>query len=57
MSKVQTINLKGNEYATVPQRMKQFREDNPRASVDTTPTFQPDGTLVFTAKITKDRSD
>ncbi len=57
MSKVQTINLKGNEYATVPQRMKQFREDNPRASVDTSPTFQPDGTLVFTAKITKDRSD
>lgn len=57
MSKVQTINLKGNEYATVPQRLKQFREDNPRASVETIPTFQPDGTLLFSAKITKDRAD
>lgn len=54
---VQTINLKGNEYATVPQRLKQFREDNPRASVTTQPKFNEDGSVVFTAKIVKDKSN
>lgn len=54
---VQTISLKGNEYATVPQRLKQFREDNPRSSVTTLPTFQQDGTVVFSAKIVKDKKD
>lgn len=57
MSQVQTINLKGNEYATVPQRLKQFREDNPKSVVETTPTIQPDGTLIFAARILKDKSD
>ena len=57
MNTVQTINLKGNEYATVPQRLKQFRQDNPRSSVETKPTFQPDGTIVFTANILKDKAD
>lgn len=57
MSKVQTINLKGNEYATVPQRLKEFRQKNPRSSVETKPTFQPDGTIVFSAKIVADQSD
>jgi hypothetical protein len=54
---VQTINLKGNEYATVPQRLKQFRQDNPRSIVETKPEFQPDGTIVFSAKIVKDKKD
>lgn len=54
---VQTINLKGNEYATVPQRLKQFREDNPRSSVTTKPEIQADGTIVFTARIVKDKGD
>lgn len=53
---VQTINLKGNEYATVPQRLKQFREDNPRSSVATQPKFNEDGSVVFTAKIVKDKA-
>jgi len=56
MAQVQTINLKGNEYATVPQRLKAFREANPRASVVTKPEIQADGTVVFTAKIVKDKS-
>jgi hypothetical protein len=30
---VETIKLKGNDYATVPQRLKEFREKNPRAEV------------------------
>lgn len=57
MNKVATINLKGNEYATVPQRLLEFRKQYPRSEVATKPEFQADGTLVFTAKITKDRSD
>ena len=57
MNKVQTINLKGNEYATVPQRLLEFRNKHPRASVETKPEFQTDGTVVFTATIVKDKSD
>lgn len=54
---VQTIDLKGNKYATVPQRLKEFREQNPRALVETKPTFNEDGTVVFSARIVKDKSD
>lgn len=54
---VQTINLKGNEYATVPQRLKQFRQDNPRSIVETKPEFLPDGIVVFSARIVKDKAD
>ena len=59
MNKVDTINLKGNEYATVPQRLKAFREANPRASVETDPTVKDDGTIIYKAVITADvsRSD
>jgi len=53
---VQTINLKGNEYATVPQRLKQFREDNPRSLVETKPEFRDD-MVVFSARIVKDQAD
>lgn len=52
---VQTINLKGNEYATVPQRLKQFRQDNPRSLVETKPEIQADGSIVFSAKIVSDK--
>lgn len=54
---VQTINLKGNEYATVPQRLLEFRNTHPRSEVVTKPEFQADGTLVFTARIVKDKGD
>lgn len=57
MNKVQTINLKGNEYATVPQRLLEFRNKHPRSSVTTHPTFQEDGTVVFSATIVKDKGD
>jgi hypothetical protein len=54
--KVDTISLKGNDYATVPQRLKHFRQDNPRAIVETTPTI--DGTtIIFKAHIVKDKTD
>jgi hypothetical protein len=55
MNKVATINLKGNDYALVPQRLKAFRQANPRASVKTDPAIQPDGTIVFTATIKADQ--
>ncbi len=53
---VQTIKLKGNDYATVPQRLKEFRENHPRALVETKPTITGD-VVVFEAKIVKDKSD
>lgn len=55
MNKVATINLQGKEYATVPQRLLEFRKTNPRASITTQPTFGEDGFVTFTAKIVKDK--
>jgi len=52
--KMPTIDLKGNEYATVPTRIKLFREDTVNGSIKTEQTFQEDGTVVFTATIIKD---
>lgn len=57
MANVATINFKGNDYATVPQRLKQFRQDNPRSIVETKPEFMPDGTVVFSARIVRDKAD
>jgi len=45
------------EYAYVPDRLKQFREENPRASVDTEPTMNADGSVTFKATIIKDQAD
>lgn len=55
--KAKTMDLKGNEYAKVPERLKLFREDCPKGSITTEPMFQPDGTLVFKATIVKDKTD
>lgn len=57
MNKVDTISLKGNDYATVPQRLKQFRQDNPRSIVATDPIIQADGSVVFKATLVKDKKD
>ena len=56
MNKVATINLKGNEYATVPQRLKAFREANPRAAITTKPTVTGE-VVMFEAHIKVDKSD
>ena len=42
------------DYAFVPDRLKKFREANPRAVIITKPTFQEDGSLIFQATIVKD---
>lgn len=53
---VQTIDLKGNKYALVPQRLKEFRSVNPRSLVETKPTI--DGkTIIFQARIVTDKAD
>lgn len=58
MSKVNTIAYGSvKEYATVPARLKEFRQKNPRAGIKTTPTFGEDGSLTFEAEITVDRGD
>jgi len=57
MNKVDTIDFKGNDYALVPDRLKAFREANPRASIETAPTLQPDGTIIFKASIVADQAD
>lgn len=56
MSRLQTIDLKGKDYATVPTRLKAFREENPRSSVTTKPSLL-DGNVVFEATIIKDLAD
>ena len=54
--KVQTMNLQGQEYAKVPERLRLFREDCPNGSIKT--EFKIDGdTLIFTAYILKDKAD
>lgn len=57
MSKIDTINYQGKDYATVPARLKAFREENPRASISTEPMFLENGNLMFKASIVKDRAD
>lgn len=57
MSNVETIKYQGKDYATVPARLKEFRETNPRAAITTTPLYQEDGSLIFRAEIIQDKSD
>lgn len=58
MKKLQTIDLKGKAYATVPTRIKEFREGCPNGLIETTPHLQEGGTVVmFTARILKDKAN
>ena len=57
MSKVDTINYQGKDYATVPARLKEFRQSNPRADISTEPRFLEDGSVMFQATIVADRAD
>lgn len=56
MRKTATVNLKGNEYAYVKDRLKNFREDCPNGLVETSPEVKSDGTIIFTARVLKDKS-
>jgi hypothetical protein len=52
-----SVKLGDKDYALVPARLKQMREENPRASVDTEPTYNADGSITFKAIIIRDQSD
>lgn len=44
-------------YAKVADRLQEFRTANTNALVETTPMPQPDGSMMFKARILKDKSD
>lgn len=53
--KLATMNLKGNEYAKVAERIRQFREDCPNGLIDPVPTITGD-MIMFTARVLKDKA-
>lgn len=57
--KIKTISLgkAGGMYAQVKDRLKEFRTDNPRGLIETTPMIQEDGQILFKARILKDKAD
>lgn len=58
MNKIKTsVRFGDKDYALVPERLKAFRETNPRAGVTTEPQYQADGSLIFKAEIITDLSD
>lgn len=58
MNKIKTsVKFGDKDYALVPERLKVFRETNPRADVATEPIYQADGSLIFKATIIADLSD
>ena len=54
--KVPTIDLKGKAYATVPARIKEFRENNPNGLIETKPEITGDD-IMFSARILKDKAN
>jgi hypothetical protein len=57
MKKLNTIDLKGKAYATVPTRIKEFRETCPNGLIESKPEFLADGQVMFTARILKDKAN
>lgn len=55
--KTKTISLQGKDYAQVKDRIKEFRSDCPNGLIETTPTIQEDGQVLFKARILKDKAD
>lgn len=55
---VKTTKIAGDkDYALVPDRLKEFRSENPRALVETKPDVQADGSVIFSARILKDKAE
>jgi len=52
--KIPTMKIGSQEYAKVKDRIKAFREDNPKGKIDTSFTQLPDGTMVLKAVVTKE---
>lgn len=55
--KMKTISLQGKEYAQVKDRVKEFRAENPNGLINTTPTIQEDGQIIFKAHVVKDKAN
>lgn len=55
--KLETMDLKGNQYAKVSTRLKQFREDYPNSKVETINNKLEDGTIEFTSYIWKNKDE
>jgi hypothetical protein len=55
--KIETIDLKGKAYATVPTRVKEFRQDCPNGLIEPKPTFLADGQVMFSVRILKDKAN
>lgn len=56
--KTKTGKIQGNaDYSFVKDRVKLFREDNPRGNIITEPTILEDGKVLFKATAIKDKSD
>ena len=53
-NKVKTMDLAGKEYAKVAERLKAFREENPKGKVETDFSQLPDGKMVLKATVTKE---
>ena len=48
MSKVDTVKISGDiDYAKVPERLKHYREDNPKSDVTSRPIWNVDGEFLF----------
>ncbi len=56
MKKTKTMELKGKQYAQVKDRLQEFRQENPQASIKTTYTIE-ENQVAFTAFILKDKAD
>lgn len=55
---VKTTKIAGDkDYALVPDRIKEFREANPRAKITTIPTQMEDGGFMFQTTILSDKAD
>jgi len=52
-----TMKVSGGDYSKVPTRLKEFRQDNPRASVTSKHEMLEDGGVIFTTTIIKDKKD
>lgn len=52
-----SIKLGDKDYALVPARLKRFREEHIHASIDSNPTYNPDGSITFKTIIIQDLTD
>lgn len=55
--KANTMELSGNDYAKVAERLRLFREDWPKGKQESAYEVDVDGSLVFTVWLWKDKSD